>query len=167
MQYAMGTVTPPSSDARMVAALMPIWSVMKLPTVLMHRMRCTVNNVSTFKFCLRQLYHLSRNGSNISYRCWVNTFWCLLFISPDLIWHYLFPEYYLCRFCHFLYLCWLQEMTFLLWCSLPLKYAFTLFSAPICKTSGLSFHHLSIFFSLNDLTCSLRVGKWGREPLFL
>lgn len=47
MQYAMGSVSPPSSDARMVAALMPIWSVMKLPTVLMNRMRCTVNNVST------------------------------------------------------------------------------------------------------------------------
>lgn len=47
MQYAMGSVSAPSSDARMVAALMPIWSVMKLPTVLMNRMRCTVNNVST------------------------------------------------------------------------------------------------------------------------
>lgn len=47
MQYAMGNVRPPSSDARMVAALMPIWNVMKLPTVLMNRMRCTVNNVST------------------------------------------------------------------------------------------------------------------------
>lgn len=47
MQYAMGTVRPPSSDARMVAALMPIWSVMKLPTVLMNRTRCTVSNVSS------------------------------------------------------------------------------------------------------------------------
>lgn len=47
MQYAMGTVRPPSSDARMVAASMPIWSVMKLLTVLMNPMRCTVSNVST------------------------------------------------------------------------------------------------------------------------
>lgn len=55
MQYAMGSVSPPSSDARMVAALMPIWSVMKLPTVLMNRMRCTVNNVSTLNSGLDNL----------------------------------------------------------------------------------------------------------------
>lgn len=47
MQCAVGTASPPSSDARMAAALMPIWSVMKLPTVLMDRMRCIVNSVST------------------------------------------------------------------------------------------------------------------------
>lgn len=46
-QCAMGTVSPPSSGARMAAALMPIWSVMKLLTVLMDRTRCIVNNVST------------------------------------------------------------------------------------------------------------------------
>lgn len=55
MQYAMGTVRPPSSDARMVAALMPTWNVMKLPTVLMDRMRRTVNNVSTLNSRLDNL----------------------------------------------------------------------------------------------------------------
>lgn len=47
MQCAMGNVSHPSSDARMAAVLMPTWSVMKLSTVLMDRMRCIVNNVST------------------------------------------------------------------------------------------------------------------------
>jgi len=46
MQCAMGTVSPPSSGARMAAVLMPIWSVMKLLTVLMDPMRGIVNNVS-------------------------------------------------------------------------------------------------------------------------
>lgn len=43
----MGIVRPPRSDARMAAALMPIWSVMKLQTVLMDQTRCIVNNVSS------------------------------------------------------------------------------------------------------------------------
>lgn len=55
MQCAMGNVSPPSSDARMAAALMPIWSVMKLSTVLMDQMRCIVNNVSTLNSGLGNL----------------------------------------------------------------------------------------------------------------
>ena len=55
MQCAMGTVRPPSSDARMAAALMLIWSVMKLLTVLMDQTRCIVNNVSTSNSSLDNL----------------------------------------------------------------------------------------------------------------
>ena len=55
MQCAMGTVSPPSSDARMAAALMRIWSVMKLSTVLMDQTRCIVNNVSTSNSSLDNL----------------------------------------------------------------------------------------------------------------
>lgn len=55
MQCAMGNVSPPSSDVRMAAASMPIWSVMKLLTVLMDQMRCIVNNVSTLNSGLGNL----------------------------------------------------------------------------------------------------------------
>lgn len=55
MQCAMETVSPPSSDARMAAALMPIWSVMKLLTALMAQTRCTVSNVSASNFGLDSL----------------------------------------------------------------------------------------------------------------
>lgn len=55
MQCATGSVNPHSSDARMVAALMLIWSVMKLLTVLMDQMRCIVNDVSTSNSVLEYL----------------------------------------------------------------------------------------------------------------
>lgn len=57
------------------------------------------------------------------------------FCSYLLTLHYLFLWCCICRFCHLLYLCWLQELIFPLGCFLPLKYFPTLFSAPVCKTS--------------------------------
>lgn len=53
----MGTVRPPPSDARMAAALMPIWSVTKLQTVLMDQTRCIVNNVSSSNSGLEHLVY--------------------------------------------------------------------------------------------------------------
>lgn len=122
MQCAMGDVSPPSSDARMAAALMPTWSVMKLSTVLMDPMRCIVNNVSTLNSGLENL--LSADSMLFCAFCsYLLTLLCL------------FPWYYICRFCHLPDLCWLQELIFLLGCFLPLKYSLALFSVPDCKTS--------------------------------
>lgn len=57
----MGTVRLPHSDARMAAALMPIWSVMKLQTVLMDQTRCIVNSMLVSSIdCRKSTSHVSK-----------------------------------------------------------------------------------------------------------
>lgn len=108
----MGTVRLPHSDARMAAALMPIWSVMKLQTVLMDQTRCIVNSVSSSHSGLENL---------VSAQGWVlcsmldPAFCCSVFSWPCMSLHYC----HVFRFCHLPYL-WLLQLISLLGCFLLL-----------------------------------------------
>lgn len=98
----MGIVRPPRSDARMAAALMPIWSVMKLQTVLMDQTRCIVNNVSSSHSGLENL---------VSAQGWLqcsmldSAFCCSVFSWPCMSSHCC----HIFRFCHLPYL-WLLQL---------------------------------------------------------
>lgn len=115
MQYAMGTVRPPPSDARMAAALMPIWSVTKLQTVLMDQTRCIVNNVSSSNSGLEYLVY-AQGWAQYKLRLLTQCFPLPCILTPDPAWT-LLQYCHICRFCHLPGCCWLLQLLFLLGCS--------------------------------------------------
>lgn len=165
MQCAMGSVSPPSSDARMAAALMPIWSAMKLSTVLMDRMRCIVNNVSTSNSGLDNL---------VSAQGWMQ---CKLQLLTQC---FLVPSVLISWPCITSFHSIIFAGSAISHISADCK-SWSSFWGVSCllNTLRLSSLHLSvrlqrlssppfpIFFSLNDLSCSPRVGRWEMKPWFL
>lgn len=156
----MGTVRPPPSDARMAAALMPIWSVTKLQTVLMDQTRCIVNNVSSSNSGLEHLVYAQEWAQyklHLLTQCFLlpciltaDAAWTLFAVLPYL---QVLLIFLVAADCYSCFSCW----------DVPC----TLFAVPACKTWEPVLSSSSSILSLNDLTCSPHLWRWENKPLVL